>query len=75
VRLSSAQRDWLARAGDRERPSLDAGDMLVRVLDEAMLESDREADRREYQLEIYRASGYSEHHPDYPNLRAVIPDE
>jgi hypothetical protein len=68
VRISEAQRAWLVEAGKREQPSLDASRMLARLLERAMSDSENEQDRRDHQLEVYRASGYAEHHPDYPNL-------
>ena len=67
VHLDDAERNWLVRAGARELPPLGPSGMLKRLLERAMADADREAGRRAYQLEVYRVSGYAEHHPDYPN--------
>jgi hypothetical protein len=40
--------------------------VLRRLVDEAMAEGKALAGEREHQLEVYQASGYAEHHPDYP---------
>lgn len=74
VRVSGAQRDWLLTAGERERPRLDAGQMLARLVEQAMNDCERETHRRNHQLEVYRASGYAEHHPDYPNSPRRLAD-
>jgi hypothetical protein len=74
VRVSAAQRDWLVEAGDREQPRVDPSGMLTRLVERAMNEGAREAHRRDHQLEVYRASGYAEHHPDYPNLPEGLSD-
>jgi hypothetical protein len=42
--------------------------MILRLIDQAIAEGQAAARRREEQLEIYRASGYPEHHPDYPDV-------
>jgi hypothetical protein len=68
VRVSDAQHEWLIEAGKREQPSVDPSRMLARLVERAMSDSDDAQDRRDHQLEVYRASGYAEHHPDYPNL-------
>jgi hypothetical protein len=73
VHIDEAEREWLTLAGARELPRLDAGGMLRRLLERAMEEGDAAAGQRAYQLEIYRASGYAEHHPDYPNPPASPP--
>jgi hypothetical protein len=66
--LSEAQLDWVRRIAAAQTPPLSATGMLRVLVDEAVERHGEMARRREDQLEIYRASGYSEHHPDYPRL-------
>ena len=70
VRLDDAQLQWLAEQGAAQQPTLDAGAMLVRLVEHARATHEADTDRRAHQLEVYRVSGYPEHHPDYPNLPA-----
>lgn len=74
VCVSGVQRDWLARAGNREKPRLGASDMIMRLVELAMSAGELEARRRDHQLEVFGASGYAEHHPDYPNLPEELSD-
>ena len=67
ISLSDAQVGWLAKRAAAETPPLSSVAMLSRLLDEAMADSKAVAGERKHQLEVYRASGYAEHHPDYPD--------
>jgi hypothetical protein len=42
--------------------------MVAYLVERAMVASVGEDGKRAHQLEVYRASGYAEHHPDYPNV-------
>jgi len=66
--LAVDQMAWLSKVAAEQTPPLSASTMLRRLVDEAMAESRASAGRRAEQLEIYRASGYPEHHPDYPDF-------
>jgi hypothetical protein len=70
VGLNSAQLEWLSMQGAGQQPPLDATGMLTRLVERALTASEADADRRAHQLEVYRVSGWPEHHPDYPNLPA-----
>jgi hypothetical protein len=72
--LSDAQLDWIRRVAAAQTPPLSATGMLRLLVDEAVEKHDKMARRREEQLEIYRASGYAEHHPDYPHLPRGLTD-
>lgn len=67
IALSDVQQGWLAKRAAAELPPLSTVAMLSRLVDEAMAESKAHAREREHQLEVYGASGYPEHHPDYPD--------
>jgi hypothetical protein len=74
VGLNSAQLEWLEKQGAGQQPPLDATAMLTRLVECALTASEADADRRAHQLEVYRVSGWPEHHPDYPNLPAGTPN-
>jgi hypothetical protein len=67
IALSDVQLGWLAKRARAELPPVSTVAMLERLVDEAMAASKSVAHEREHQLEVYRASGYPEHHPDYPD--------
>jgi hypothetical protein len=74
VTLTRAQTAWLSEMAAAERPPASPSELVRRLLDEAMAESVTAAGRRAHQLEVYRASGYSEHHPDYPRAPRDVGD-
>ena len=74
VVLNDPQLRWLTARAAEQEPALSAGTMLGRLVDEAMVEQREESRRREERLEVYRASGYPEHHPDYPDLPRGLSD-
>jgi hypothetical protein len=74
VRLSNAQLRWLEERGAEQQPTRDAGGMLTLIVERALAADALTAGRRAHQLEVYRASGYPEHHPDYPKLPAGFPN-
>jgi hypothetical protein len=45
------------------------------IVDQPIAEGKAAVLRRAEQFEIYRASGYAEHHPDYPDFPGGLPDE
>ena len=67
VALTETQDAWLRRRAADQSPPVAPGEALRRILDEAIAASRATAERRARQLEVYRASGYPEHHPDYPS--------
>ena len=72
--LSDAQLAWLSEIAARQSPPLSTKEMLGRLVDQAIADSRTTARRRADQLEIYRGSGYAEHHPDYPDFPRGLPD-
>jgi hypothetical protein len=56
-------------------PPVSATAMLGRLIDEAMARQGESERHRAWQLEVYEASGYQEHHPDYPHLPRGVPDD
>jgi hypothetical protein len=74
VVLTDAQYFWLREAAGEEAPPLSTSQVLGRLVDQAIVAGDGAARRRAAQLEVYRASGYAEHHPDYP-ARAAGPSD
>lgn len=66
VPLTHAQASWLSETAASAHPPLSTCALVRKLLDEAIAESETAARRRTHQFEVYRASGYSEHHPDYP---------
>lgn len=72
--MSDAQLAWLGQLAAAQDPPLSTNEMLARIVDQAIVEGQAEARRRVEQLEIYRASGYAEHHPDYPGLPRGLSD-
>jgi hypothetical protein len=67
VALTEPQERWLVSSAARATPRLSPAERLGQILDEAIAASDVGERSRAHRLEIYEASGYSEHHPDYPN--------
>jgi hypothetical protein len=74
VVLSDAQMGWIQTMAAEQTPAVDMRTMLGRVVDDAMARHDEDVRRRAERLEIYRASGYSEHHPDYPHVPRSLRD-
>ena len=72
--LTDAQYFWLREVAGEEAPPLSTSQAVGRLVDQAATARRRAADRRETQLEIYTASGYAEHHPDYPSRVAAPGD-
>jgi len=70
VVLTDAQYFWLREAAAQEVPPLSTSQVLGRLVDQETAAVRKTAQRRASQLEIYEASGYAEHHPDYPNRSA-----
>jgi hypothetical protein len=68
VHLNGAQLEWLEKQAAGQEPTLDASAMLTRLVEHAVAASEVDHDKRAHQLEVYRVSGYPEHHPDYPNV-------
>lgn len=68
VALTDVQTRWLVSAAAEATPPVSPGELLTAILDEAMTRAAEHARQRAHQLEMYEASGYSEHHPDYPNI-------
>lgn len=66
IALSDVQLGWLAKRAAEEMPPVSTVAVLGQLVDEAMAEGRALAGEREHQLEVYQASGYAEHHPDYP---------
>ncbi len=65
---------WIKRLANAEAPPVSESTMLARLIDEAIVRRREIARRRARQLEVYEASGYSEHHPDYPDLPQGLSD-
>lgn len=74
VVLTEVQLSWLGQVAAGQTPPLSTGTMLGRLVDRAIADSQAAKRRRAEQLEIYRASGYTEHHPDYPDLPRGLSD-
>jgi hypothetical protein len=68
--LTDAQYFWLREAAGKETPLLSTSQTVGRLVDRAIAADRRAATRRASQLEVYAASGYAEHHPDYPGRPA-----
>jgi hypothetical protein len=68
VSLSERHARWIAIAARDQSPPISKAMMLARLLDEAISREQARERRRADQLEVYRASGYPEHHPDYPDF-------
>jgi hypothetical protein len=68
VRLSDDRYAWLCDAAAEHKPPLGADELLRQLVDLAIAEGKAAVLRRAEQFEIYRASGYAEHHPDYPDF-------
>jgi hypothetical protein len=68
VALSDVQLAWLSKVAAEQAPPLSVNELLGRIVDDAIAQSKADARQRAERLEVYRASGYSEHHPDYPNV-------
>lgn len=67
VALTQAQERWLDSSARRAVPRLSLSERLGQILDDAMAASETDEDARAHQFQIYEASGYPEHHPDYPD--------
>ena len=67
VVLSDAQYLWLRGSAADDTPPASTSRALGRLIDQAIAEERNQATRRAAQLEVYAASGYAEHHPDYPD--------
>ncbi len=74
VVLTDAQYFRLREVAGEEVPPLSTSQAVGRLVDQAAATRRRAADRRAAQLEIYAASGYAEHHPDYPGRVAAPGD-
>ena len=72
--LSDQHLGWIQEMADAQAPPVSATAMLGHLVEEAMARHGDETRRREEQLEVYSASGYSEHHPDYPDLPRELLD-
>jgi hypothetical protein len=70
VRLDTAQHAWLRSAAEQERPPVGLADMVRLLIERGRAADDASLAHRQHQLEIYRASGFDEHHPDYPHFAA-----
>jgi hypothetical protein len=68
--LTDAHRAWLTERAAEQTPPLTVSGMLARLLDAAMVATEEATSRRAYQFSVYQASGYREHHPDYPHAAA-----
>ena len=75
VRLSDEQYAWLSDVAADHQPPLSTNEVLSQLVDQAIAAGQAAALRRAEQLEIYRASGYAEHHPDYPDSPRGLPDD
>jgi hypothetical protein len=74
VRLSDEQYAWLSDVAAAHKPPLSMNEVLRELVDQAIADGQAATLRRAEQLEIYRASGYAEHHPDYPDFPGT-PDD
>ena len=72
--LTDAQYFWLREAAGKETPLLSTSQTVGRLVDRAIAADRRAATHRAAQLEVYAASGYAEHHPDYP-VRPADPSD
>jgi uncharacterized damage-inducible protein DinB len=68
VGLTGVQNEWLKETAAEQSPPQSAGELLSKIVDQAMAQSEAAKERRSRQFEIFHASGYSEHHPDYPSF-------
>jgi hypothetical protein len=75
VRLSDEQCAWLSEVAADHKPPLTTNEVLCQLVDQAIADGQAAALRRAEQLEIYRASGYAEHHPDYPDFPRDSPHD
>jgi hypothetical protein len=75
VCLSDDRYAWLCDAAAEQKPPLSADELLRQLVDQAIAEGKAAVLRRAEQFEIYRTSGYAEHHPDYPDPPRGLPDE
>ena len=72
--LSDEHLGWIEQLAAAQAPPVSSTTMLGRLLEDAIGRQRESTRRRLQQLEVYDASGYSEHHPDYPNLPRGLPD-
>jgi hypothetical protein len=75
VRLSDDRYAWLCDVAAEHKPPLSTDELLRQLVDQAIAEGKAAVLRRAEESEIYRASGYAEHHPDYPDFPGRLPDE
>jgi hypothetical protein len=75
VLLSDEQGAWLSEVAADHKPPLTTNEVLCQLVDQAIADGQAAALRRAEQLEIYRASGYAEHHPDYPDFPRDSPHD
>jgi hypothetical protein len=68
VSLSERHARWIAARARAQSPPISAAMMLETLLDEAISREQARERKRAERLEVYQASGYPEHHPDYPDL-------
>jgi hypothetical protein len=68
VGLTEVQSEWLKETAAEQSPPQSAVELLRTIVDQAMMQSEATEERRSRQFEIFHASGYSEHHPDYPSF-------
>jgi hypothetical protein len=68
VSLSERHVRWIATMARAQSPAINATMMLATLLDEAISRQQARERQRAERLEVYRASGYPEHHPDYPDF-------
>lgn len=74
VSLTDDQARWLGKTAAASRPPVDSSELLGRLVDDAIAKSETEARLRTWQLDVYQASGYPEHHPDYPDFPQAVSD-
>ena len=74
VRLSDDCYAWLCDAAAEHKPPLSTDELLRQLIDQAIAEGKAAVLRRAEQFELC-ASGYAEHHPDYPDFPGGLPDE
>jgi hypothetical protein len=66
--LSERHARWIATMARAQSPPISTMMMLERLIDEAISDEQARERQRAERLEVYRASGYPEHHPDYPDF-------
>ncbi len=74
LELSGRHLHWITWRAEAESPPVSVTTMLGRLVDEAMAYHQEEKRLRAAKLEVFEASGYPEHHPDYPSLPRDVLD-